>query len=113
MGERNAPLPKFGEWDVKNPAAAREFSVIFDKARNAKRDGVRPPYCTSAARRDQLDSPVRNHNNHNKDARPAGNKAAAATSLNNKTDGGHFVGLGKPAACRKWLCCVGGGGHDD
>ncbi|CAH9070926.1 unnamed protein product [Cuscuta epithymum] len=98
MGERNAPLPKFGEWDVKNPAAATEFSVIFDKARNAKRDGIRPP---SATRRDQLDSPVR------KDSRP-GN--AAKTSLN-KADG-HLVRLGKPLAGRKWLCCV-GGRHDD
>lgn len=37
MTERSVPLPKFGEWDVNNPAAAAEFSVIFDKARHARR----------------------------------------------------------------------------
>ncbi|KAL1823013.1 hypothetical protein ACET3Z_009791 [Daucus carota] len=31
-------LPKFGEWDLKNPGTS-EFSVIFEKARNAKREG--------------------------------------------------------------------------
>ena len=33
------PLPKFGQWDVNNPASAGDFSVIFDRARNAKRAG--------------------------------------------------------------------------
>ncbi|KAL8473323.1 hypothetical protein ACS0TY_029557 [Phlomoides rotata] len=31
------PLPKFGSWDVNNPAAAGQYSVIFDRARNEKR----------------------------------------------------------------------------
>jgi len=31
------PLPKFGEWDVKNPAASEGFTVIFQKARDGKK----------------------------------------------------------------------------
>ncbi|KAL6652010.1 hypothetical protein ACP70R_010935 [Stipagrostis hirtigluma subsp. patula] len=31
------PLPKFGEWDVKNPASAEGFTVIFQKARDEKK----------------------------------------------------------------------------
>lgn len=31
-------LPKFGEWDLKNPGTS-QFSVIFEKARDAKREG--------------------------------------------------------------------------
>ncbi|KAM5581837.1 hypothetical protein ABKV19_010865 [Rosa sericea] len=30
------PLPKFGEWDVNNPASAEGFTVIFSKARDQK-----------------------------------------------------------------------------
>lgn len=33
-----AALPKFGEWDLKDPGQA-QFSVIFEKARDAKREG--------------------------------------------------------------------------
>lgn len=41
MANRGAvALPKFGEWDLKNPGQA-EFSVIFEKARNAKKEGNR------------------------------------------------------------------------
>ncbi|KAG9158236.1 hypothetical protein Leryth_000380 [Lithospermum erythrorhizon] len=31
------PLPKFGEWDVNNPASADGFTVIFSKARDEKK----------------------------------------------------------------------------
>ena len=31
------PLPKFGEWDVNNPATAEGFTVIFNKARDEKK----------------------------------------------------------------------------
>ncbi|XP_021318523.1 uncharacterized protein LOC8074724 isoform X1 [Sorghum bicolor] len=31
------PLPKFGEWDVKNPATSEGFTVIFQKARDGKK----------------------------------------------------------------------------
>lgn len=32
--EKGRPLPKFGEWDVNNPASADGFTVIFAKARD-------------------------------------------------------------------------------
>lgn len=32
-------MPKFGEWDVNDPASAEGFTVIFDKARNEKKTG--------------------------------------------------------------------------
>jgi hypothetical protein len=34
---KGRPLPKFGEWDVKNPATAEGFTVIFQKARDNKK----------------------------------------------------------------------------
>ncbi|KAF3444524.1 hypothetical protein FNV43_RR14216 [Rhamnella rubrinervis] len=30
--DKGRPLPKFGEWDVNNPASAEGFTVIFSKA---------------------------------------------------------------------------------
>lgn len=35
-------MPKFGEWDVNDPASAEGFTVIFNKARNEKRTGGKP-----------------------------------------------------------------------
>lgn len=40
-------MPKFGEWDVNDPASAEGFTVIFNKARNEKKTGGK------------LDSPVK------------------------------------------------------
>lgn len=37
--EKGIPLPKFGEWDVNDPASAEGFTVIFNKARNEKKTG--------------------------------------------------------------------------
>ncbi|KAK7338508.1 hypothetical protein VNO77_19120 [Canavalia gladiata] len=34
--DKHLPLPKFGEWDVNNPASAEGFTVIFSKARDEK-----------------------------------------------------------------------------
>ncbi|XP_010532965.1 PREDICTED: RPM1-interacting protein 4 [Tarenaya hassleriana] len=39
MAEMGRPLPKFGEWDVNDPASAEGFTVIFNKARNEKKGG--------------------------------------------------------------------------
>ncbi|KAL7601108.1 protein NOI4 [Lactuca sativa] len=39
MAEVGQPLPKFGEWDVNDPASAEGFTVIFNKARNEKKTG--------------------------------------------------------------------------
>ncbi|CAH8274217.1 unnamed protein product [Arabidopsis lyrata] len=33
------PLPKFGEWDVNDPATAEVFTVIFSKAGEDKKTG--------------------------------------------------------------------------
>ncbi|OWM89711.1 hypothetical protein CDL15_Pgr024459 [Punica granatum] len=33
-------LPKFGEWDVNDPASADGFTVIFNKARDEKKMGI-------------------------------------------------------------------------
>lgn len=38
----SSPLPKFGEWDVNDPASAEGFTVIFNKARNEKKTGGLP-----------------------------------------------------------------------
>ncbi|KAF7136515.1 hypothetical protein RHSIM_Rhsim08G0183500 [Rhododendron simsii] len=35
--DKGRPLPKFGEWDVNNPASADGFTVIFNKARDEKK----------------------------------------------------------------------------
>ncbi|XP_044467203.1 RPM1-interacting protein 4-like [Mangifera indica] len=35
--DKGRPLPKFGEWDVNNPASADGFTVIFAKARDDKK----------------------------------------------------------------------------
>ncbi|KGN51712.1 protein NOI4 [Cucumis sativus] len=32
-------LPKFGDWDEQNPAAAEGFTVIFNRARDNKKNG--------------------------------------------------------------------------
>ncbi|WOL18826.1 hypothetical protein Cni_G27623 [Canna indica] len=37
--EKGQALPKFGEWDVNNPASADGFTVIFNKARDEKKTG--------------------------------------------------------------------------
>ncbi|EYU33710.1 hypothetical protein ABFS83_08G166300 [Erythranthe nasuta] len=42
MSEKGRPLPKFGEWDVNDPASAEGFTVIFNKARNEKKTGGKP-----------------------------------------------------------------------
>ncbi|KAK3132468.1 hypothetical protein QOZ80_6AG0522240 [Eleusine coracana subsp. coracana] len=40
--EKGSPLPKFGEWDVNDPASAEGFTVIFNKARDEKKTGANP-----------------------------------------------------------------------
>jgi hypothetical protein len=39
LQEKGSPLPKFGEWDVNDPASAEGFTVIFNKARDEKKTG--------------------------------------------------------------------------
>ncbi|PPR96928.1 hypothetical protein GOBAR_AA23744 [Gossypium barbadense] len=40
--DQGRPLPKFGEWDVNDPASADGFTVIFNKARDEKKTGGKP-----------------------------------------------------------------------
>ncbi|KAL1307310.1 protein NOI4 isoform X1 [Arachis duranensis] len=40
--EKGQPLPKFGEWDVNDPASAEGYTVIFNKARDEKKTGGKP-----------------------------------------------------------------------
>ncbi|KAK9013286.1 hypothetical protein V6N11_041300 [Hibiscus sabdariffa] len=58
MAEKGRALPKFGEWDVNNPATAEGFTVIFNKARNEKRAGSK------------IDFPVTNAPTRKQDASP-------------------------------------------
>jgi len=39
LQDNGRPLPKFGEWDVNDPASAEGFTVIFNKARDEKKTG--------------------------------------------------------------------------
>ncbi|XP_019161478.1 PREDICTED: RPM1-interacting protein 4-like isoform X2 [Ipomoea nil] len=49
--EKARPLPKFGEWDVNNPASADGFTVIFAKARDEKKGTGNPAACPPPATR--------------------------------------------------------------
>ncbi|KAF8410877.1 hypothetical protein HHK36_003414 [Tetracentron sinense] len=40
--DKGRPLPKFGEWDVNDPASAEGFTMIFNKARDEKKTGGKP-----------------------------------------------------------------------
>lgn len=40
--DKGRPLPKFGDWDVNNPASADGFTVIFSKAKDDKRTNANP-----------------------------------------------------------------------
>ncbi|KAK4793828.1 hypothetical protein SAY86_011822 [Trapa natans] len=42
MTEKGRPLPKFGEWDVNDPASAEGYTVIFNKVRDEKKMGGKP-----------------------------------------------------------------------
>ncbi|KAE8726870.1 RPM1-interacting protein 4-like isoform X2 [Hibiscus syriacus] len=45
---KGRPLPKFGEWDVNDPASAEGFTVIFNKARDEKKTGAKPDPAANA-----------------------------------------------------------------
>ncbi|XP_061344158.1 protein NOI4 [Gastrolobium bilobum] len=52
MADKGRPLPKFGEWDVNDPASAEGFTVIFNKARNERKTGAK------------VDSPPKDNNKY-------------------------------------------------
>ncbi|AED97726.1 unnamed protein product [Arabidopsis thaliana] len=71
---KGKPLPKFGEWDVNNPASAEGFTVIFSKASDEKKTKK-----ASGAGPNSLVSPQRNqnsdqNNNHSSQNPKAKNK---------------------------------------
>lgn len=73
-------LPKFGEWDVNNPASADGFTVIFSKARDEKKA---PP----------TQGHIRNNRSVSADSKDS--RAEKMTSYNARTN-----------ASKKWFCCV-------
>ena len=40
--ERGSAVPKFGEWDEKDPSTGEGFTDIFNKVREDKQSGVAP-----------------------------------------------------------------------
>ncbi|KAJ1695029.1 hypothetical protein LUZ63_011727 [Rhynchospora breviuscula] len=55
MSEKaGGPLPKFGEWDVNDPASAEGFTVIFNKARDEKKTATTAPCSDSPSKADQV-----------------------------------------------------------
>lgn len=48
------PLPKFGEWDVNDPSSAESYTVIFNKARDDKKNCGK---CDSPANRNPRTRP--------------------------------------------------------
>ena len=61
--DKGRPLPKFGEWDVNNPASAEGFTVIFNKARNEKKTSatavkVVTPRKNDAPKKEEITSKV-------------------------------------------------------
>ncbi|KAF2563133.1 hypothetical protein F2Q70_00018901 [Brassica cretica] len=79
---KGRPLPKFGEWDVNNPASAEGFTVIFSKASDEKKT-------KKASGNSRVSTPHINqssdHNNHHEN------------SQNSKSDSMFSVQ-------KKWLC---------
>ncbi|KAB1211744.1 RPM1-interacting protein 4 [Morella rubra] len=73
--DKGRPLPKFGEWDVNNPASAEGFTVIFSKARDEKKSNG-----TAAA------GSAASQSNHDNPSKPEEN----------------YV---HPGEKKKWFCC--------
>ncbi|GAB2278935.1 hypothetical protein Dimus_013605 [Dionaea muscipula] len=71
------PLPKFGEWDVNNPASAEGFTVIFNKARDQKKTN----------------------------GTAVGGGVAAAQKMDNDDKVPSKDEVGKHSMPRRWLCC--------
>ncbi|KAL4651594.1 hypothetical protein ACB092_01G172000, partial [Castanea dentata] len=42
LQDKGRPRPKFGEWDVNDPASAEGFTVILNKARDENKTGGKP-----------------------------------------------------------------------
>ncbi|KAL0733272.1 hypothetical protein Bca4012_009482 [Brassica carinata] len=55
--EAGRPLPKFGDWDVNDPATADGYTVIFSKAGEDKKTG-RSSTKTNSQRKQDGDKPA-------------------------------------------------------
>ncbi|CAL0333116.1 unnamed protein product [Lupinus luteus] len=60
--EGGKPLPKFGEWDVNDPASAEGFTVIFNKARDEKKLASASGRFPSQRRHDSGTTKTHQHN---------------------------------------------------
>ncbi|GLT70779.1 hypothetical protein SLA2020_428390 [Shorea laevis] len=61
--DKGRPLPKFGEWDVNNPASAEGFTVIFSKARDEKKSNGTAAGSGPTQRNDNPSKPEENYQN--------------------------------------------------
>ncbi|XP_025014496.1 protein NOI4 isoform X2 [Ricinus communis] len=59
--DKGRPLPKFGEWDVNNPASAEGFTVIFSKARDEKKSNAAGGAGAASQRNNNLHKPDDNY----------------------------------------------------
>ncbi|XP_057481673.1 uncharacterized protein LOC130768613 isoform X1 [Actinidia eriantha] len=57
--DKGRPLPKFGEWDVNNPASADGFTVIFAKARDEKKTTGTAANAAPPSQRNDMSQPPR------------------------------------------------------
>ncbi|KAK9274740.1 hypothetical protein L1049_021991 [Liquidambar formosana] len=57
------PLPKFGEWDVNNPASAEGFTIIFSNARDEKKTSGTAGSGMSSQRKDNTSKQDENYQN--------------------------------------------------
>ncbi|KAK4409969.1 protein NOI4 [Sesamum angolense] len=77
--EKGRALPKFGEWDVNNPASADGFTVIFAKARDEKKAKATEMMPTPPPVHDESSPPSHPYND---DAHPRKIHEAAAAAGN-------------------------------
>lgn len=76
--DKGAILPKFGEWDVSDPASGEGYTVIFDKARDEKKTG-------GAARIPTVGD--------------------SAPPVKPGMDSQKMQGSSQESSCMNWLCC--------
>ncbi|KAF2946728.1 protein NOI4 [Oryza sativa Japonica Group] len=80
--ETGRTIPKFGAWDVNNPASADGFTVIFSKARDEKKG----PVNVDASTRSNSDMKDSNNNKATEKINPYHRRTNSAS--------------------KKWFCCV-------
>ncbi|XP_051192915.1 protein NOI4-like isoform X1 [Lolium perenne] len=78
--EAGRTIPKFGQWDVNNPASADGFTVIFSKARDEKK------------------APVTNVHKINRSTDSKDGRTEKMNSYNNNNS--------RANTSKKWFCCV-------